>query len=193
MGGFLFNKTKTPVIKYCISGVNMQLNNDVKNNIESGLSLDKKTAELINAVFRGRGGELNTVVQSVYRSLFFGKSGDTITAEIFIEIALSETEHFYLLNSLMQCAYNSCRALSTPVGVNFYKENISSNMTIEKILLDAIADEMLSISAYNDAINKICDKKVLEVIEKIKESEQHHLALLQNRLKEIKNKKRKNQ
>ncbi len=171
----------------------MQLNNDVKNNIECGLSLDKKTAELINGVFRGRGGELNTVVQSVYRSLFFGKSGDTVTTEMFIEIALSETEHFYLLNSLTQGAYTPYRFLPTPVGVNFYKENISVNMTAEKILLDAIADEMLSISAYNDAINKICDKKVLEVLEKIKESEQHHLTLLQKRLKEIKNKKTKNQ
>jgi bacterioferritin (cytochrome b1) len=145
---------------------------------------DKNTVKRLSFLYAGKHGELNAVLQYVYHYFYFIKFGEKETADVLMDIALSKMERVERLGSLLlNLGVDPICAGYLPFRCNFYRtDSLSYSKNIEKMLLDDISGALVTIDAYNTAINEIPFDEIKALLIKIKFDEESHVKTLNDRL-----------
>ena len=107
-----------------------------------------------------------------------------------MQIALAEMKHFLIIGKLLMLLGVEPKNLQkSSLFEDFSKVKILDLATdTTKLILDDISLEMVSINTYQQIIDGICNKKVKEVVERIKADEQLHIKILMQLFEEEKKK-----
>lgn len=152
-----------------------------------GIEKDPYSVMIIKEFFSGLHGELTAILQYVYHSFYFEKSGDTITAELLESISVAEMKHVKILGKLildLGCDpwYGALNGFSRA----FYDTSkVAYSKTCEKMLLDDISAEMMAIKGYDRGICALKNERVSAVIARIRLDEELHVSALKERLSEL--------
>lgn len=151
---------------------------------------DKSCAIKILHVYSSKHGELNAILQYVYHFYIFCQLGKNQSANTIMQIALAEMKHFLIIGKLLMLLGVEPKNLQkTSLFEDLSKVkrlNLATDTT--KLILDDISLEMVSINTYQQIIDGISNKKVKEVVERIKADEQLHIKILMQLFEEEKKK-----
>ncbi len=145
---------------------------------------DYRTGTLLAPSYCGAHGELSAVLSYTYQSFNFFSQEDEKTAELIKGISLAEMKHFDILGQLY-CAMgiDPVFSLRPPCRSAFYStESITFTKVPEKMLMDAIAGELIAIKEYKKVIESGVEDTVAHIISRIILDEELHLDLLKERL-----------
>ena len=145
--------------------------------------LDRQTATLILSALCGFHGELTSIIKYSRYTLVCEEKDEKEMAKVFSEMAKAETEHLVLLARFVyklgeEPISYMCRSIERN---NSVFDNIKGIFTIEKMIIDAIANEILSIKEYEKIIIRSKNEKAKEIVDSIILDERNHL----NKLREL--------
>lgn len=148
---------------------------------------DKRLAAILSAAYAGGHGELKAILQYVYHYLNFKSMGDDVTAETVMGIFLCEMKHLQILGELiLALGGDPVYATATPFGLNYFSTaKVWYGKTPEKMLIDDLTLEILSVSEYEKIMGETNDEEVLSIIERLIIDEKLHEKALKERLGEI--------
>ncbi len=147
-------------------------------------TVDEKVAAVIGWLCFGRGGKVNAFVQNLRRALYSDTLRYTTTAKLFAEITVAEAERFFLFNNAVKNTVFYKKFPVIPLSLNGY--GVKNVFSEEKILLDALSEKMLVVSAYSKAILNLTETAAINFLTRMKEEEEKELNRLNERLCEIK-------
>ena len=156
----------------------------------SGARQDKRNATIIRQLYSGKHSELKAILQYFYHYLYFIKICDYQTAEVVLSIIRCEIKHLQILGELLiNMGEDPVFSYIKPWGMNCEMLfDISYSKTAEKMLLDDIAFEMVSINEYEKMIDAVDDDVVKTVLKRLSLDEELHIKALKERLKSKKSK-----
>ena len=153
-----------------------------------GIKEDYKTLRVISPAYAGGRGELTAVLQYVYQSILLGRLGKKEMSKTVLSIAINEMHHLELLGTAITMlgappAFTAC--LPYPVGY-YSASNVDYSKTPCDMIEADIAAESNAISDYRRILGCIANETLINLLERIIEDEEAHLAAFKRMKKELK-------
>lgn len=149
---------------------------------------DAYSLRIISPAYASSTGELNSTLQYIYHSFFFGKCGYEDVAEKLVSIAVAEMLHINILGQTILALGAPpvyCRNPST--GFDFYSTKyVAYSRSLNYMLEDDILGEKQAILEYDCMIKKLKNQQVKKIVSRIRDDEILHLETLQNILSDFK-------
>lgn len=153
-----------------------------------GIVPDAYSLRIISPSYASSTGELNAILQYVYHSFFFRKSNKNDIADALVSIAEAEMFHLDLLGRTVLALGASpvyCRYPAT--CFDYYNTKyVAYSRTLRYMLEDDLLAEKQAVSQYEKEIARLRDGKVREIVSRIKEDEELHIAAIENILNNFK-------
>lgn len=154
----------------------------------SGIEKDSVSAGIIRQAYGGGHGEITSILQYVYHSLFFDCYGEKEISDVLIGVSGAEMKHLDILGeTLIKLGADPVYAVCPPFYEFYSAEGVSYSKSPSNMLLDDIAGEMKASALYGEMAEKLCNEKVIAVIKRIRMDEELHIAILKEQLKKLKN------
>ncbi len=141
---------------------------------------DYRALRIVSPAYAGREGELTSVLQYVYQSVFLGAQGYSALAGKLERIAAEELRHLQLLGSLVSRlgappVFTAC----PPYPVAYYSaSSVNYAKTPSEMIEADIRMERASAAAYARMLEGIENDGAAELLTRLKEEELAHLSLL---------------
>ena len=136
---------------------------------------DKTTVAVLKNLASGRIGELTGVMQYVYQSVVANGKNEDI-AEIFEEIGVVEMMHLEMLMFAI-ADFGGVPKYDDAMGNFFNTANLNYSIKLMDMLDGNIKAEAMAIENYQIAINKVKNKSLKDLFERIIEDEKKHLEI----------------
>ncbi len=151
------------------------------------ISDDAYSLRLISPAYASSTGELNAILQYIYHSYYFKNCGHREVAQKLVSIAVAEMIHLNLLGQTIlslgappvycRCPYN---------GFDFYSAKyVAYSRSLKFMLEDDIIGERQAICQYDHMLSKLKNKKVAEIVSRIRADEELHLETLKSILNDF--------
>lgn len=143
-------------------------------------SVDLQALRALSPAYAGRNGELTAVLQYVYQSVLLGGCGKEQQAKILIKIAVDEMRHLEKIGTLLvklgvPPVFTAC----PPYPVAYYSaSNVDYSRPLPQMIAADIRAEKEAIACYTRILDAVQNPDVRAVIERIREDEERHLAIL---------------
>lgn len=153
-----------------------------------GICHDAYSLAVVSPAYASSTGELNAVLQYVYHSLNFGKSGLTEIAAVLESIAVAEMLHLKLLGeTILALGAPPLYCQNPSTAYNFYSAKF---VTYSHDPINMIEDDMLgerhAICQYSKMLTRLKNEQVKAIVSRILEDEKLHLETLKEILSGLK-------
>lgn len=147
-----------------------------------GISPDAYSLRLISPAYASHQSELNAILQYVYHSFFFKKSGYDEIAQTLKSIAVAEMLHLDILGETilaLGAAPVYCRYPNT--AFDFYSTKyVSYSRSLKFMLEDDLIGEKHTVAEYDAMLKKLKNQQVREIVSRIRADEILHIETLEN-------------
>lgn len=141
----------------------------------SEIEEDMQTVSVLKNLANGRFGEMNGVLQYIYQSVIADKTKQEI-AEIFEEIGIVEMLHLdMLMHAISEFGGNP--KYEDSHGNPYSASMLNYATKLSEILNNNIKAETMAIENYRMAIQKVKNRSLKELFERIIEDEQRHIEI----------------
>ncbi len=143
------------------------------------VSVDRQTATIITPALCGFHGELVSLAKYSRYTLDCGDKKMKRYSQVFSEIVSAETAHFKLVAKLMHnLGADPLACVCQSLGDGGFSVVTKHVCTPEKMITDAITNEISSISEYEKIITRLNNNNVKRIIDGIILDERMHLEKL---------------
>lgn len=143
---------------------------------------DAYSLRIISPAYASSTGELNSTLQYIYHSFFFGRYGYADVAEKLVSIAVAEMMHINILGQTILALGAPpvyCRYPNT--GFDFYSAKyVAYSRSLKYMLEDDILGEKHAIAEYDCMLKKLKNPQVKKIVSRIRGDEILHLEALTN-------------
>lgn len=136
---------------------------------------DMQTVGILKNLANSRIGELNAVLQYIYQSVIADKTNQQI-ADIFEEIGVVEMLHLDMLMYAIK-EFGGIPKYEDSQGNNYSTNVLNYTIKLNDMLNNNIKAETMSIENYRMAIQKVKNRSLKELFERIIEDEQRHIEI----------------
>ncbi len=145
-----------------------------------GLCPDAYSLRIISPAYASSQSELNSVLQYVYQSFFFGKRGYDGISQTLVSIAVSEMEHLNILGkTILSLGAAPVFSQYPAAAFNFYSAKyVSYSNSLKNMLEDDVLCERRAIASYGRMLGILKNEQVKGIISRIAEDEKLHLERL---------------
>lgn len=141
---------------------------------------NKEYAKLLLNVYSGRNSETTAIFEYIYQSIIL----DNKYGEILKNIAIVEMKHLNILGQTIKLLGLDPMYIypnNIDNGFKYWNSSyVDYNNNLIHIISSNINDEKMAINNYNEIINKIDDKYVIEILKRLILDEEIHLKILKN-------------
>jgi len=154
----------------------------------SKIKKDNKSAKILYNAYSGYHSELTLSLQYLYHFLYFTAINEHETAKTLKQILKRKFFNFKLMGNLIDClGVTPIYAVCIPLKYNFIdKNNIKRTKIKEKMILDDIGKEMLSLNYYESMLLKLDNEEIISIIKQLKFETKVHIDLLTKHLNTFK-------
>lgn len=140
---------------------------------------DKQLAERISSIAFGKEGELTSVMQYTYQSIFLPERYAYVS-DILDCISITEMRHYEILNKLILLLGGDIRVAVRDRGRYVYWNGSYPDyvQNLKKMLYSDIKAEKRAVSEYGAVIEHSHDPKVNKLLKRIISDEEHHISIL---------------
>ncbi len=133
---------------------------------------DKTTVNILKNLYASCGSETTAILQYIYQSYLVEPKEKEI-ADILSKIALTEMHHHQELGKAI-VMLGGVPFYTNSQGVPFSARCIYDGVNLKQMLLANINAESLSIQSYNNAISKINNQSIKQLLSRIVQDEEIH-------------------
>lgn len=141
---------------------------------------NKEYAKLLLSAYSGRNSETTAIFEYIYQSIIL----DNKYGEILKNIAIVEMKHLNILGQTIKLLGLDPMYIypnNIDNGFKYWNSSyVDYNNNLIHIISSNINDEKMAINNYNEIINKIDDKYVIEILKRLVLDEEIHLKILKN-------------
>lgn len=154
----------------------------------SKIKKDNKSAKILYNVYSGYHSELTLSLQYLYHFLYFTAINEHETAKALKLILKRKFFNFKLIGSLIDSlGVTPIYAVYIPLKYNFIDKNSINRTKIkEKMILDDVGKEMLSLNYYDNMLLKLDNEEIISIIKQLKIESKIHIELLKKQLNSFK-------
>ena len=144
---------------------------------------DRETVAILKNLATSKNGELAGILQYIYQSVV-SKSFNEEISSIFSEIGIVEMIHLDLLMSAIT-SFGGVPRYEDAMGNIFNTASINYSIKLKDMLQNNIKDEQIAIMEYARASEKVKNKSLKELLNRIKLDEERHLEIFKRILNNV--------